>query len=113
MRVVVTGAAGDPTCSQPLSIGAAAAIELAGSAEAMWLIDRNGPGLKWTRDQLPPASDEELVECDLADPVVTSGERLVGRSVGIEHVWVNGTPVLLDGKATDGAHPGQILAARP
>jgi N-acyl-D-amino-acid deacylase len=41
------------------------------------------------------------------------GERLVGRSAGIEHVWVNGSPVLLDGKPTDGVHPGQILEARP
>ena len=68
MRVVVTGAAGDPTCSQPLSIGAAAAIELARSADAMWLIDRNGPGLRWTKEQLPAAIDAELVECDLRDP---------------------------------------------
>jgi NAD(P)-dependent dehydrogenase (short-subunit alcohol dehydrogenase family) len=68
MRVVVTGAAGDPTCSQPLSIGAAAAIELARSAEAMWLIDRNGPGLRWTKEQLPAAIDVELVECDPRDP---------------------------------------------
>ena len=41
------------------------------------------------------------------------GERLIGRSVGIEHVWVNGTAVRLDGKPADGAHPGQLLAARP
>jgi N-acyl-D-aspartate/D-glutamate deacylase len=41
------------------------------------------------------------------------GERLIGRSVGIEHVWVNGTAVRLDGKPADGVHPGQLLTARP
>jgi 2-hydroxycyclohexanecarboxyl-CoA dehydrogenase len=69
MGVVVTGAAGDPTCSQALSIGAAVAIELATSCDAMWLIDRNGPGLEWTKEQLPSVRGVSLVECDLREPV--------------------------------------------
>jgi 2-hydroxycyclohexanecarboxyl-CoA dehydrogenase len=88
MRVVVTGAAGDPTCSQPLSIGAAAAIELAGSAEAMWLIDRNGPGLLWTKDQLSAATEVELIECDLRDPaqLETALAGVVNDDVGVNVV---------------------------
>jgi N-acyl-D-amino-acid deacylase len=39
-------------------------------------------------------------------------ERIVGRSTGIEHVWVNGCPVRLDDKAVDGPEPGRILEAR-
>jgi N-acyl-D-aspartate/D-glutamate deacylase len=34
------------------------------------------------------------------------GERLVARSIGIEHVWVNGKPIRSSGKDLAGAAPG-------
>ena len=36
-------------------------------------------------------------------------DRLLARSNGIEHVWVNGTPIRLDGKDVDGARPGRLI----
>jgi N-acyl-D-aspartate/D-glutamate deacylase len=36
-------------------------------------------------------------------------DRLIARSRGIEHVWVNGSAVRLDGKDVDGARPGALL----
>jgi N-acyl-D-aspartate/D-glutamate deacylase len=36
-------------------------------------------------------------------------DRLIARSRGIEHVWVNGTAVRLDGKDVDDAHPGVVI----
>jgi N-acyl-D-amino-acid deacylase len=40
-------------------------------------------------------------------------ERLVGKSTGIEHVWVNGTPVWTDGEPVEHAYPGRVLNACP
>jgi N-acyl-D-aspartate/D-glutamate deacylase len=36
-------------------------------------------------------------------------DRLISRSVGIEHVWVAGQPVLTDGALVEGARPGAVL----
>jgi N-acyl-D-aspartate/D-glutamate deacylase len=36
-------------------------------------------------------------------------DRLIARSVGIEHMWVNGSPVRRDGKDVDGARPGVLI----
>lgn len=36
-------------------------------------------------------------------------DRLIARSRGIEAVWVNGTPIRLDGKDLDGARPGMLI----
>lgn len=36
-------------------------------------------------------------------------DRLLARSSGIEHVWVNGQPIRQDGKDLDGARPGRLL----
>ena len=36
-------------------------------------------------------------------------DRLIARSTGIEHMWVNGTPVRRDGTDIDGARPGVLL----
>ncbi|MHB8670324.1 MAG: N-acyl-D-amino-acid deacylase family protein [Acidimicrobiales bacterium] len=38
-------------------------------------------------------------------------DRLVSRSSGIEHVWVNGAPTRTDGKDLDRARPGRLLRA--
>ena len=35
-------------------------------------------------------------------------DRLIARSRGIHHVWVNGTPIVRDG-ADLGAQPGKVL----
>jgi N-acyl-D-amino-acid deacylase len=39
----------------------------------------------------------------------TNAERLLVRSEGIAHVWVNGKRIVSDGSATKGAHPGRVL----
>jgi 2-hydroxycyclohexanecarboxyl-CoA dehydrogenase len=65
MRVVITGAAGNPASKNPMSIGAATAVELASGATAMCLIDQNVKGLNWTRERLPEELDVTLVECDV------------------------------------------------
>jgi N-acyl-D-aspartate/D-glutamate deacylase len=36
-------------------------------------------------------------------------DRLIVRSTGIEHVWVNGTPIRTDGQDVDNARPGKLL----
>lgn len=36
-------------------------------------------------------------------------DRLIARSEGIEHVWVNGTAIRRDGEDLDGSHPGSLL----
>jgi N-acyl-D-amino-acid deacylase len=36
-------------------------------------------------------------------------DRLLARSTGIEHVWVNGRAIRLDGKDIDGARPGRLI----
>ncbi|MEY2430680.1 MAG: hypothetical protein QOC92_405, partial [Acidimicrobiaceae bacterium] len=36
-------------------------------------------------------------------------DRLLARSTGIEHVWVNGQATRLDGKDIDGARPGRLI----
>jgi N-acyl-D-aspartate/D-glutamate deacylase len=38
-------------------------------------------------------------------------DRLIARSRGIEHVWVNGTAIRTDGKDIDNARPGKLLRA--
>ena len=37
------------------------------------------------------------------------GDRLISRSVGIEHVWVNGTPIRMNGRDLAGAAPGRLV----
>jgi hypothetical protein len=39
----------------------------------------------------------------------SGADRLLARSSGIEHVWVNGEAIRLDGKDVDGARPGQLI----
>jgi N-acyl-D-aspartate/D-glutamate deacylase len=36
-------------------------------------------------------------------------DRLLARSSGIEHVWVNGGAIRVDGKDVDGARPGRLI----
>jgi N-acyl-D-amino-acid deacylase len=36
-------------------------------------------------------------------------DRLIAHSTGIEHVWVNGQPIRLDGKDLDDARPGALI----
>jgi N-acyl-D-aspartate/D-glutamate deacylase len=36
-------------------------------------------------------------------------DRLLARSAGIEHIWVNGTATRVDGKDIDGARPGRLI----
>jgi N-acyl-D-aspartate/D-glutamate deacylase len=36
-------------------------------------------------------------------------DRLIGRSTGVEHVWVNGVPIRHDGVDVGGARPGMVL----
>jgi len=36
-------------------------------------------------------------------------DRLLARSAGIEHVWVNGQAIRLDGKDVDGSRPGSLI----
>jgi hypothetical protein len=39
-------------------------------------------------------------------------DRLIARSIGIEHVWVNGTAIRRDGEDLD-ARPGTLLTGSP
>jgi N-acyl-D-aspartate/D-glutamate deacylase len=39
----------------------------------------------------------------------SGADRLLARSSGIEHVWVNGEAIRLDGKDVDGARPGRLI----
>jgi N-acyl-D-aspartate/D-glutamate deacylase len=39
----------------------------------------------------------------------SGADRLLARSSGIEHVWVNGEAIRLDGKDVDGARPGSLI----
>jgi N-acyl-D-aspartate/D-glutamate deacylase len=41
----------------------------------------------------------------------TGADRLVARSRGITHVWVNGVAVVRDGQDIEGEHPGRLLRA--
>ena len=36
-------------------------------------------------------------------------DRLIARSTGVEHVWVNGTQIRRDGNDVEGARPGKLL----
>jgi N-acyl-D-aspartate/D-glutamate deacylase len=36
-------------------------------------------------------------------------DRLIARSTGIEHVWVNGQAIRRDGEDLDGSRPGALL----
>jgi hypothetical protein len=36
-------------------------------------------------------------------------DRLVVRSIGVEHVWVNGEATRLDGEQVEGVSPGRLL----
>src|SRR4051812_14679059 len=71
------------------------------------------------RGTLAPGAFADLVAFD-PDTVGVAGvervfdfpagaDRLVARSNGIEHVWVNGSPIRLDGKDVDGARPGRLI----
>jgi N-acyl-D-aspartate/D-glutamate deacylase len=71
------------------------------------------------RGTLVPGAVADLVAFDAS--TVGSGElervhdlpggtdRLVARSVGIEHVWVAGRPIRLDGEDLPDARPGAVL----
>jgi N-acyl-D-amino-acid deacylase len=39
-------------------------------------------------------------------------DRLIGRSRGIEHVWVNGVPIRRDGEDVVAARPGQVIRGK-
>jgi N-acyl-D-aspartate/D-glutamate deacylase len=71
------------------------------------------------RGRIEPGAFADLVAFD-ADTVGSGplervwdlpagADRLVCDSVGIEHVWVNGTCVRADGKNVDGARPGVLM----
>ena len=36
-------------------------------------------------------------------------DRLLARSAGVEHTWVNGVATRVDGKDIDGARPGRLI----
>ena len=36
-------------------------------------------------------------------------DRLIARSTGVEHVWVNGEAIRTDGDDVDNARPGKLL----
>jgi N-acyl-D-aspartate/D-glutamate deacylase len=58
------------------------------------------------------AFDPETVGADELERVWDlpgGADRLVVRSRGIEHVWVNGMQIRSDGKDLDGARPGRLL----
>jgi hypothetical protein len=40
-------------------------------------------------------------------------DRLIARSQGIEHVWVNGEPIRRDGGDVEDAHPGRVVRSVP
>ena len=40
------------------------------------------------------------------------GDRLIARSQGIEHIWVNGTPTRQNGTDLEGATPGMVIDSR-
>jgi len=71
------------------------------------------------RGTLRPGAFADLVAFD-PDTVGVAGmdrvfdlpsgaDRLLARSQGIEHVWVNGTAIRNDGKDIDGARPGRLI----
>ena len=71
------------------------------------------------RGTLRPGAFADLVAFD-PDTVGVAGmdrvfdlpsgaDRLLARSQGIEHVWVNGTATRMDGKDIDGARPGRLI----
>jgi N-acyl-D-amino-acid deacylase len=71
------------------------------------------------RGTLRPGAFADLCAFD-ADTVGVAGmervfdlpagaDRLLARSSGIEHVWVNGSAIRLDGKDVDNARPGRLI----
>ena len=52
-------------------------------------------------------------ELERVHDLPAGADRLIAHSAGIEHVWVNGTPIRVDGDDLDldGARPGQVLRA--
>jgi N-acyl-D-aspartate/D-glutamate deacylase len=75
------------------------------------------------RGELRPGAYADLCAFD-ADRVGVAGmervfdlpggaDRLLARSQGIEHVWVNGQPTRQDGKDIDDARPGRLLRGAP
>lgn len=73
MRVLVTGAAGDPASPHPLSIGAATAVELAPASTELCLMDRNAEGLRWTRERVAPGPLVREAVCDVRLPDAIAG----------------------------------------
>jgi N-acyl-D-aspartate/D-glutamate deacylase len=58
------------------------------------------------------AFDPDAVGCSPVERVHDQpggADRLVVRSTGIEHVWVNGVPTRVAGDDVDGAAPGRLL----
>jgi N-acyl-D-aspartate/D-glutamate deacylase len=71
------------------------------------------------RGRITPGAWADLVAFDAATvapgdlervhDLPSGADRLIARSTGIEHVWVNGVATRLDGKDIDGAHPGVLI----
>ena len=69
---------------------------------------RIAPG--WVSDLV--AFDPDTVGCQEIERVrdfPAGADRLVTRSVGIHHVWVNGTPIWSEGQPVPEARPGLLL----
>jgi N-acyl-D-amino-acid deacylase len=69
---------------------------------------RIAPG--WVSDLV--AFDPDTVGCQETERIrdfPAGADRLVTRSVGIHHVWVNGIPIWSDGEPVPGARPGLLL----
>jgi N-acyl-D-aspartate/D-glutamate deacylase len=58
------------------------------------------------------AFDPDVVGCtaiERVDDQPGGADRLVVRSTGVQHVWVNGEPTRVDGEDVAGAFPGRLL----
>jgi N-acyl-D-aspartate/D-glutamate deacylase len=89
--------------------------------QAVWRLTSQPAGIFGLTDRgvIRPGAFADLVAFD--PDAVGAGElervwdlpagadRLIAHSTGIEHVWVNGQPIRLDGKDLDGARPGALI----
>jgi N-acyl-D-aspartate/D-glutamate deacylase len=88
-----------------------AIYKLAGQpAEIFSLRDRGrvAPGMSADLVAFDPTTVDALHYERLWD-FPASGDHIVARSIGIHHVWVNGTCVREDGADREGAHPGRMV----
>jgi N-acyl-D-aspartate/D-glutamate deacylase len=79
-------------------------------AEVYGLTGRGRIAPGWVSDLV--AFDPDTVGCGEIERVVdfpAGADRLVTRSVGIHHVWVNGVPIWSEGEPVADARPGLLL----